>query len=76
MVVAEDRKERPAEDIREEAVYPVIKQQTQPNSDHEDCWVKKRNKMIYGYKKHVATGEAGMILAAHTRPANAHDSKG
>ena len=38
-------------------------------------WVKKRNQTIYGYKKHIATNEAGMILAVHTTAANEHDSK-
>ena len=76
--VAEDRKEamRRTEDVREEAVYHARKQQTHPNADHDGRWLKKRNKMIYGYKKHVATDEAGMILAVHTTPANEHDSKG
>jgi len=77
-VVAEDRKEagRRTEDVREEAVYHATKQQTHPNADHDGRWLKKRNQTIYGYKKHVATDEAGMILAVHTTPANAHDSKG
>ncbi len=77
-MVAEDRKEagRRTEDVREEAVYHATKQQTHPNADHDGRWLKKRNQTIYGYKKHVATDEAGMILAVHTTPANAHDSKG
>lgn len=75
-VVAEDRKERRAEDVRAEAVYHATKQQTHPNADHEARWVKKRNRTIYGYKKHVATDEAGMILAVHTTSANEHDSQG
>ena len=76
VAVSEDRKERREEEIQEEAVYPATKQQTHPNADHEGRWLKKRNRVIYGYKKHVATDEAGMILAVHTTPANEHDSKG
>ena len=76
--VAEDRKEamRRTEHVREEAVYHARMQQTHLNADHVARWLKKRSKMIYGYKKHVATDEAGMILAVHTTPANEHDSKG
>ena len=76
VAVAEDRTQRRGEDVRAEAVYHATKQQTHPNADHEGRWVKKRNRVIYGYKKHVATDEAGMILAVHTTPANEHDSKG
>ncbi|MDE2644477.1 MAG: IS5 family transposase [Bacteroidota bacterium] len=76
MAVAEDRKQRRPEEVRDEAVYHASKQQTHPNADHDGRWVKKRSKTIYGYKKHLATDEAGMILAVHTTPANEHDSKG
>ena len=76
MAVAEDRKQRRLEEVRDEAVYHASKQQTHPNADHDGRWVKKRNKTIYGYKKHLETDEAGMILAVHTTPANEHDSKG
>ena len=76
MAVAEDRTERDPEEVRDEAVYHASKQQTHPNADHDGRWVRKRNKIIYGYKKHVATDEAGMILAVHTTPANEHDSRG
>ncbi|MXW14927.1 MAG: IS5 family transposase [Rhodothermaceae bacterium] len=76
VVVTEDRMERRREDVRDEAVYHATKRQTHPNADHDGRWVKKRNQTIYGYKKHVATDEAGMILAVHTTPANEHDSKG
>lgn len=59
-MVAENRKEamRRTEDVREEVVYHARKQQTYSNADLDDRWVTKRDKTIYGYKKHVTTDEA------------------
>lgn len=74
MVVTEDRTERRVEEVQLEAVYHAAKQQAHPNADHDGYWVKKRNQTIYGYKKHISTTEAGMILAVHTMPTNEHDS--
>ena len=36
----------------------------------------RKQQIIYGYKRHVATDQAGMVLAVHSTPASTHDSKG
>ena len=38
--------------------------------------MKKAGNLHYGYKRHRAVGEDGMIEAVYTTGANAHDSKG
>ena len=48
----------------------------QPSVDQEARWVKKRGQLHYGYKRHyLADAKAGLVLAVHTTPANAHDSQ-
>jgi IS5 family transposase len=44
--------------------------------DTEARWLKKGNKLRYGYKKHILTDEEGLVDTVHTTTANEHDSKG
>lgn len=44
-----------------------------PSVDTEAAWIKKGNKLRYGYKKHVCTDEEGMILNIVTTAANESD---
>ena len=76
--LAEDRKEeeRNVEEIEKERKYHEIKKKKQPQADGEARWLKKNNKFVYGYKKHIATDKEGLVLSVHTTPANEHDSKG
>lgn len=76
--LAEDRKEqdRTDEQKQQESAYHQLKQVEQPNADNQARWVKKGGKSVYGYKKHIATDDNGMILGVHTTTANEHDSKG
>ena len=76
--LAEDRKEeeRNVEEIEKETKYHEIKKKKQPQADNEARWLKKNNKFVYGYKKHIATDKEGLVLSVHTTPANEHDSKG
>jgi IS5 family transposase len=41
--------------------------------DTEAAWIKKGNKLRYGYKKHVCTDDEGMILHVVTTAANESD---
>jgi len=41
--------------------------------DSEGAWIKKGNKLRYGYKKHVCTDSEGMILSVITTAANESD---
>ena len=76
--IAEDRQEdnRGVEQKeKEESSMKMVKIQ-QPGVDSEGRWLKKGGKLHYGYKKHIAVDEAGMVLSVHTTTANEHDSKG
>ena len=44
--------------------------------DNEARYLKKREKLHFGYKKQVLTDENGMQLSVHITTANEHDSKG
>ena len=48
----------------------------QPSVDTEARYLRKGEKLHFGYKKHVLTDENGMQLSVHTTTANQHDSKG
>jgi transposase, IS5 family len=76
--VASDRQEddrRDEDKQKEEAHHDVLKKK-QPGVDTEARWLKKAGKLHYGFKKHIATDDEGMIEAVHTTTANEHDSKG
>lgn len=43
--------------------------------DQQAKWVKKGNKIQYGYKRHyLCDAKEGLVLSVHSTPANAHDS--
>jgi transposase, IS5 family len=47
-----------------------------PGVDREARWVKKENKLQYGYKRHyLAAEDTGLVLAVHTTAANVHDGQ-
>jgi len=76
--LAQDRNEddRDQQQVDKEKHYHKLKKVEQPGADNQARWVKKSGKSVYGYKKHIATDENGMILGVHTTTANEHDSKG
>lgn len=54
---------------------PPIKE-TKPGVDPEARWVKKGNKLQYGYKRHyLSDQQTGLVLSVHTTPANVHDGQ-
>ncbi|MEO9022941.1 MAG: IS5 family transposase [Ginsengibacter sp.] len=67
--VVEDRKEDASAENSPKAF--VVK--VQNHVDTEAAWVKKAGKLRYGYKKHVATDEQGMVTAIITTSANESD---
>lgn len=76
--VAEDRHEDERdgqESEKEENTMKLVKVK-QPGVDSEARWLKKNGKLHFGYKKHIATEEQGLVLTVHTTTANEHDSKG
>ncbi len=82
--MAEDRKEdtRSDTEVMEEEKYHQKKEEESPHADHETRWFKnrcvtwQRLKTYFGYKRHIATNDDGLILGVHTTPANEHDSQG
>lgn len=76
--IAEDRKEdqRDDQDIEKEKIQHRLIKQNQPGADSEGRWLKKGGKTHFGFKKHIATDENGLVLAVHSTTANEHDSKG
>lgn len=66
------------EDRNEDESQPVttkLEEKIKPGVDTEAAWLKKRNKLHYGYKKHIATNEDGYVLGVHTTAANESDTK-
>jgi transposase, IS5 family len=51
----------------------IVKVKVQSHVDQEAAWVKKGNKLRYGYKKHVSTDEQGLVRAIITTAANESD---
>lgn len=76
--LAQDRKEddRSTQDKQQEQQTHELLAVAQPGVDHQGRWLKKRGKLHYGYKQHIAVDEDGMIEGVHTTTANEHDSKG
>ena len=70
--MAEDRKEQDRNDDQKqkESDYHQLKQVEHHNADNDARWVKKSGRSVYGYKKHMATDDNGMILGAHTTTVN------
>lgn len=74
--IAEDLFEEKAEDLKsveDKPITPPINLAVQKHVDIEAGWIKKGNKLRYGYKKHVCTDEEGFILGIVTTPANKSD---
>ena len=68
-----------AEDIEgvskeEHNYYQTVQLKASEGVDTEARWLKKGNKSYYGYKKHVATNDDGLVLAVQTTPANESDT--
>jgi transposase, IS5 family len=76
--ICEDRREdqRDEADVQAESSIMKVVKVTKPGVDTEARWLKKAGKLHYGYKKHIAVDESGMVLSVHTTTANEHDSKG
>lgn len=75
--IAEDRKEDERQDDemkKEETHHRLIKKES-PGVDDEARWLKKQDKLFYGYKQSIAVDENGMIDAVTTVSANVNDSK-
>ncbi len=63
----EDRNEETGE-VTTKAV-----EQIQSHVDTDAAWIKKRNKLRYGFKQHTATDENGLVLNVVTTAANESD---
>lgn len=76
--IAVDRKEdeRSADELQQEENQLKLVKQKQKGVDEEGRWLKKGGKLRYGYKKHIATEDEGLVTAVHTTTANEHDSRG
>jgi IS5 family transposase len=76
--LAEDRKEddRGESEKQKEEEQQKLVEKKQPGVDSEARWVKKGGKPYYGYKKHIAADQDGLVEAVHTTTANEHDSHG
>ncbi len=74
--IAEDRKEGQVPTAEQSKQQDTLKKLQGKGVDTEGRWLKKGNRTIFGYKRHDAVDENGMILAVHTTTANEHDSKG
>ena len=75
--IAEDRKEDELEQEQVDKQTDDLKivKVVQPGVDLEGRWVKKAGKTRFGFKKHIATDDQGLILSVTTTAANVHDSK-
>ena len=76
--IASDRneEEREEEETNKEATYHEKLNKLEDNgTDKEARWLKKGKQSYYGYKKHVATNDDGMILGLETTTANESDTK-
>jgi len=51
----------------------IANEKIQSHVDTEAAWIKKSGKLRYGYKKHMATDDQGLITAIITTPANESD---
>ncbi len=58
--VVEERNEETGMDIAGKA---MVKGLVKPNVDGEVYWVKKMGKLHFGYKRHLVTGEMGLVIA-------------
>ena len=72
--MVEDRKE-PTEEVEDSpaVVTTVLIEKVQRHVDTEADWIQKGGKLRYGYKKHIATQNQGLVIAVVTTPANESD---
>ena len=71
--VATDREEGVSDPAVARPAQPEFIEKVQSHVDTEAAWIKKAGKLHYGYKKHTATDEQGLVLAVVTTPANESD---
>lgn len=74
--IAIDRKEDEVSEEQKKLQTTTLKKIESNGVDKQARYLSKRGKAIFGYKKHHATDDNGIILAVHTTTANEHDSKG
>jgi IS5 family transposase len=74
--IAEDRGEDevPQEERKKQA--GTLKKLQGKGVDAEGRWLKKGKRTVFGFKRHDAVDENGMIPGVHTTTANQHDSRG
>jgi IS5 family transposase len=76
--IANDRDEDARADAqteKEEIYHKQLTKLEDNGTDTEARWLKKGKKSYYGYKKHTATNEDGLILGIETTTANQSDTK-
>ena len=71
--IVEDRKEATEKELCAPVAKTVLAEKVQRHVDTEADWIKKAGKLHYGYKKHIATENQGLVLAVVTTPANESD---
>jgi IS5 family transposase len=72
--IVEDRKEQidtGQQSLLPPAIALIVK--VQSHVDIQGAWVKKAGKLRFGYKKHIATDDQGLVRAVITTPANESD---
>lgn len=69
-----EKQENPQENSENQTVIYQDIQEIE-SGDLEAAWLKKGKKAHFGYKKHVATDEQGLVLGIVTTPANKSDTK-
>jgi len=73
--VIEDRKEDIPASLAEQpdTAQTVLAVKTQSHVDVQGAWTKKAGKLRFGYKKHIATDDQGLVRAVITTAANESD---
>lgn len=66
--VPEEREATPEQEPNKDLIKQVSK-----GTDLDGRWVKRGDKLRYGFKKHVVTDVQGMVLGVHTTPANVNE---
>jgi IS5 family transposase len=69
--VVEDRKEEADPGAAQQPAVLAVK--VQSHVDIQGAWIKKAGKLRFGYKKHIATDDQGLVRAVITTPANESD---
>ncbi len=74
--VVEDRNEDPDPSLagqQPNATQTVLAVKIQSHVDTQAAWIKKAGKLRFGYKKHIATDDQGLVRAVITTAANESD---